>query len=310
MIARARTPGADDAAGGIVSVNDWAWPAMDDAAADALPVGGDLAPDPWHPLDDAVPVRRGVPHPPADLAEVADLLRRVWEACVYMRELCPGPAAEEHADCWLRDAARAGAAWIDFLAPDRPAVWEFSSRPGAEVFGEVLEKAKAAADTPPADGGADPAQEPPVGRPAESRGGSAYLTKAGNAAEANRRAMELAAADPAFAKPPNLTVRKWAAAIWFGKSATAKLPFYRSCKAASGEPVGLGRRPPGAKAEPLTYATEATVGERDGVLGELVEAEEREAERARLIAQSLRDDDADPSPLADTSRRRVQPKRV
>ena len=162
MIAAEVAAVREGAAGTIGLDDDWdwgwpdddAWPVMDDEAAYALPYGSDTAP-PWAPLQDSLPVRRGVPRPPADLAEVGDLMRRVWQGCLFLPDLCPGPTADRHADRWLRDAARAGAYWGDRFAPDRPGAWpqELSTRPGIDVFHEVLDWIKGATVPPPADPG-------------------------------------------------------------------------------------------------------------------------------------------------------------
>ena len=143
----------EDAAGPIVIDNDWLhgwpddspWPDLDEAEFHALPCGSDTAP-PWAPLQEALPVRRCIPHPPADLAGVADLLRRVLQACIFMRELCPGPTAERHAEDWLHAAARAAAKFCDRLTPDRPGSWpkRMRERSGEDAAREILEWIKAA----------------------------------------------------------------------------------------------------------------------------------------------------------------------
>ena len=130
---------------------------------------------------------------------------------------------------------------------------------------------------------AEPVRPGMAAAPAARSDGCAYPTPAGTADEANRRAMEQAAADPGFARPPNLTVRKWGKRIGCGKTMASELPFFRQCKAAAGEPVGPGReRGRKPRAVSLTDAVEAGAGAPD-------------AELDRLIREQAADDE--PSPL-------------
>ena len=227
-------------------------------------------------------------------------------------------AARDNRTARLHAAARDGALRLRHLTgdtgpvPDPPA--DLAAAEAA--WRDVRERAEraAAGGCPPAEpaASADPVPGPaPVPRP----DGCRYLTRAGSAGEASRRAVELAAADKSFAKPPNLTVRKWAAAIGCGRTLVNEMEFFAQCKARAGQPIGLGRpRSVKREAEPLTAATTPTTGGRDGVLDELAAAEEAEAGRkrelARLMADSERDNAADPSPLDGSPRRTVQPKRV
>ncbi len=96
--------------------------------------------------------------------------------------------------------------------------------------------------------------------------------------QANKRAMELAKADPEFAKHPN--VREWAMAIGCSEGLVCDLKFYRKCA----EEAGTSRRdkPPAPKVEPLTDIILDSQAVMDDELQRLIGEQESDYEASPL----------------------------
>jgi hypothetical protein len=102
----------------------------------------------------------------------------------------------------------------------------------------------------------------------------------------NTRLEQLAMECPDLARNPSPTA--WAKAIGASKSSVSATPFYILCKAK----YGKTRK---AKVQGLTQAHDDHLGQSDEGLFRLEAEEERE--RERLITQSRRDAELEPSPL-------------
>ena len=106
----------------------------------------------------------------------------------------------------------------------------------------------------------------------------------------NMRLMQLAEADPEFARNPSPTA--WAKAVGAAKSSVSATPFYKQCKKLHGK---LNK----PKVESFTEVHADNLGQVDDALFRLEDEEERAKELQRLISQSEREARLEPSPIDD-----------